>query len=258
MMISPASSVGFCHILGIRFLMGGYEEAHALLSGGRLMIVPSAPSLAYAKEDEIYHEALKGSDFAIPDSSFMVLLIRAVKGIKLRVISGLKFLHRFLDESELKQSSGRLFLVDPSAREKTLNQRYLLSKGIAIDDADHYVAPWYPKSVQDAKLLALVQSRKPRYILINLGGGVQEKLGLYLKSHLDYRPGILCTGAAIAFLTGSQAAISPLADNLQIGWLVRCLDDPGQFVPRYLKSLSLISLILKRRHEIFISEYLPA
>ena len=258
-MKSSELSLGFCHILGIRFLMGGYEEAHALLSGGRLMIVPSAPSLAYAKEDEIYYEALKGSDFAIPDSSFMVLLVRILAGIKLQVVSGLKFLNRFLDEAELIKETGRLFMVDPSEQEKELNQRYLLSKGIAIDDSDHYVAPLYPKnSMQDAKLLEIVRSKKPKYILINLGGGVQEKLGFYLKSHLDYRPGILCTGAAIAFLTGSQAAISPLADNLQIGWLVRCLDDPGQFAPRYLKSLSLISLILKRRHEIFISEYIPA
>ena len=37
------------------------------------------------------------------------------------------------------------------------------------------------------------------YILINLGSGIQEPLGLYLNENLNFKPGIICTGAAIAF-----------------------------------------------------------
>jgi N-acetylglucosaminyldiphosphoundecaprenol N-acetyl-beta-D-mannosaminyltransferase len=253
MMESPQLNVRYCHIFGIRFLMGGYKEAKALLSEGRLMVAPAAPSLASIKHDGPYYEALKGSDFALPDSSFMVFLIRLFKGIKLNVISGLNFLSRFLDEDELKHQHSDLFLVDPSEEEKALNQHYLLSKGIVIDDFDHYVAPLYPRNpVQDSQLLEILQLKKPHYILINLGGGVQEKLAFYLKTNLDYSPSILCTGAAIAFLTASQAPISPLMDNLHLGWLLRCLRAPRTFVPRYWRAFPLIPLIAKHKNEIFI------
>ena len=241
---SAKVTIRYCRILGIRFLMDGYEAARTLLAEGRLMVVPAAPALATIKDDERYHEALKDSDFAIPDSSFMVLLIRLFRGVELKVLSGLKLLDLFLSEEELKQFTGCLFLVDPNEEEKELNHRYLLSRGVAIDSSDHYVAPMYDKNdVHDSNLLAIIESKKPKYILINLGGGVQEKLGVYLKRRLDYRPGILCTGAAIAFLTGKQARISPLVDNLQLGWLVRCVVDPRRFVPRYIRGFSLISII---------------
>ena len=58
-------------------------------------------------------------------------------------------------------------------------------------------------------------------MIINLGGGVQEKLGLYLKRNLNHETKIICTGAAIAFLTGLQANIPNIVDKIYMGWLWR-------------------------------------
>ena len=38
-----------------------------------------------------------------------------------------------------------------------------------------------------------------KFIIINLGGGVQEKLRLYIKNHIKKNTTIICTGFAIAF-----------------------------------------------------------
>ena len=64
---------------------------------------------------------------------------------------------------------------------------------------------------------------KPRYILINLGGETQEILALYIKEKVDYKVSILCTGAAIAFLTKRQAPINDIIDKYYLGWLIRIL-----------------------------------
>ena len=235
----------YYHILGIRFLSGGYEEAKALLENGKLMVVPAAPALAEITKNSEYYNALKGSDFAIADSGFMILLLRIFKGIRINKLSGLKFLRRFLEEKELRYPR-KLFFIDPSHEEKKINHEYLVSKGIKIGLSDHYVAPMYDhNSIHDEKLLTIINSKRPKYIVINLGGGVQERLAFYLKNNLDYKPGIICTGAAIAFLTGRQANIPPIIDYLYMGWFVRCLKAPGIYVPRYLKGFSLILLILK-------------
>ena len=104
----------------------------------------------------------------------------------------------------------------------------------------------YDKSnIIDPELLAFIEKKKPAYVLINLGGGTQEKLGAYLKKHLSYKPAIICTGAAIAFLTGRQASIPEWADRLFLGWLFRCIEKPKLYIPRYFKAFKLLGLMIQ-------------
>ena len=58
----------------------------------------------------------------------------------------------------------------------------------------------YPAGpLEDAALLARIEARKPKFVMLNIGGGTQERLGHFLRSRLSYRPAIICTGAAVAF-----------------------------------------------------------
>jgi len=235
----------YFNIFCIHFINGDYKTAISLLKKGALMVVPAAPALATIKEDQLYYNALLNSDFAIPDSGLMVLVLKIFKFIRIKKLSGLAFLDKFLNENILKENHC-LFLVDPNEKEATLNQKYLKSLRILIKDDDHYIAPFYNKNnIVDYVLLKLIEEKKPKYILINLGGGVQERLGSFLKNNLSYQPGILCTGAAIAFFTGQQVIIPRWVDKLYLGWLWRCFSNPRVFIPRYLKGLKFILMLLK-------------
>ena len=103
------------------------------------------------------------------------------------------------------------------------------------------------RRIEDPVLLAVLNENRPRYVLINIGGGVQEKLGYYLRENLDYRPAIICTGAALAFLSGQQAPIPAWADRYYLGWLLRCFKSPTRFVPRYWRAMRLIQVMWKYR-----------
>ena len=81
---------------------------------------------------------------------------------------------------------------------------------------------------------------RPIFLLLNLGGGVQERLGFYIKNNLSYKIGIICTGAAIAFETGSQAKLPKWADDFYLGWLARVIQDPKQFIIRFVKAFRLV------------------
>ena len=107
----------------------------------------------------------------------------------------------------------------------------------------------YPSKgiIRDDALLQRIEARKPAYIFINIGGGKQEVLGHMLKRKLSYTPAIICTGAAIAFLTGEQAHIPVWADRLVLGWLLRCIHSPKTFCKRYLRALKLIPILLRNR-----------
>ena len=78
---------------------------------------------------------------------------------------------------------------------------------------------------------------------MTIGGGNQERLGLYLKRNLSYLPAIHCIGAAIAFLSGDQVHIPVWADKFYLGWLFRSLSEPKRYIPRYWAAFSLYPLM---------------
>ena len=82
---------------------------------------------------------------------------------------------------------------------------------------------------------------------MNLAGGKQEVLGAWLRERLEPSPGIVCTGAAVAFLAGTQAKIPVWADRSGLGWLMRCLYEPRKFIPRYWSALPLLGMVARYR-----------
>ncbi len=239
----------FKTILGINFFIGDMERLLELCPQGYFIVVPAAPALADLTTDDAYRVAVEKSDFAITDSGLMVLLWKIFTGEVLIRLSGLKLLRGLLSGPELRDL-GASFWIMPSEREKEINLAWLQQNGVPVQEENCPVAPMYGKGpIVDSALLAQVEALRPRYVIINLGGGVQERLGYYLKNHLSYRPTILCVGAAIAFITGIQANIPPWADKWMLGWFFRCLAAPRKFIPRYWKALRIVGILFKYRDQ---------
>ncbi len=235
----------FRQILGVRFYVGHLPGALALADKGGLCVVPSAPVLADMTTDVAHRAALIESDFALTDSGFLVLLWLATRFERLERISGLRFLRALLEHKPFREP-GATFWVMPSAKDSEANLAWLATQGIAVPPANSYLAPHYPSgALTDSTLLAALEKQRPSYVVLGIGGGVQERLGHYLRRHLSYRPCILCTGAAIAFLSGRQANIPVWADRLMLGWLFRVCESPRKYWPRYQRSFKLAWLLLR-------------
>ncbi|MEI7581597.1 WecB/TagA/CpsF family glycosyltransferase [Runella sp.] len=232
-------------ILGISFFNGKVDNVFTSLHHhGGLLTVPAGPNLADILEDEAYYEALCASDIVIPDSGFMVLIWNWLMNGSINKISGLKFINCFLRNAEVVKQKN-IFLVNPTDEEGECNRLLLEKKGIYLKNEHLFSAPFYGSLVEDSLLLSKLEVLKPHWILINIGGGVQEKLGLYLKTHLSYKPAIICTGAAIAFKTGKQVPIPAWVDQIYMGWLARCISNPNLYIRRYIKSIRLLKIMLQ-------------
>jgi UDP-N-acetyl-D-mannosaminuronic acid transferase (WecB/TagA/CpsF family) len=237
----------FQRILGINFFVGDLPELLGLCSQGNFIVVPAAPALAELPTNAAYRESVEKSDFAITDSAFMVVLWKCLTGQTLTRISGLKLLRGLLDEQELHQPGSSLWIM-PTQAEQDTNLAWLNKNGYPVTPEECFVAPMYPKgSISDPALLQWIEKHKSPYIIVNLGGGVQERLGYYLKENLSYKPSIICVGAAVAFITGLQASIPIWADAWGLGWLFRCFHAPKRFIPRYWRALQLIGILAKYR-----------
>lgn len=233
----------WCQILGLRFFIGSAAEAVALALQGGFVVVPSAPVLVNAVHDPATQSALLAGDLTITDSGLMILYWNLTRGTKIRRVSGLEYLKLLLGDPSLR-SPGTILWVMPNPNSIDRNANWLQSQRFPVSPRDFYLAPMYPSgAVADPTLLRLIEEQRPAHIVMAIGGGVQERLGHYLKVHASYRPAIHCTGAAIGFLNGDQVRIPAWADRFFLGWLFRCFRSPATFIPRYWNARKLVSLL---------------
>ena len=233
------------NILGLRFYVGSLQGLLARTLRGGLIVVPSAPVLVDLTIDPAHREAMEGSDLAIADSGFFVLLWLILKRERLPRISGLRYLRALLTFPEFRRA-GATFWVMPSAEDARANREWLNGRGLSIGADDCAVAPIYPAGrLRDDELLAQIEKKRPAFVILNIRGGVQERLGFFLISRLSYRPAIICTGAAIAFLSNRQVGIPVWADRLMLGWLLRALHSPIGFFPKIWKGLRLVPIVMR-------------
>lgn len=227
---------------GIKFYNYEFDAIMKKINCGGYLVAPAASALSNLDKNFQYYKSLKNSDIAIFDSGFFCILLRFFKKKKIKKLSGYLFLKKFFNLSFEKNT--RFFLIDPTKADSYVNRNYLKSK--KIFNCQSYIAPYYKKNkiLEDKNLLKKINKYKPKYILINLGGEVQEILAMYIKQNIKFKVSIFCTGAAIAFLTKRQAPINGLIDKFYMGWILRLIYNPRRHFLRTLKSLYLIKYFI--------------
>jgi UDP-N-acetyl-D-mannosaminuronic acid transferase (WecB/TagA/CpsF family) len=235
----------FRTILGLRFFAGTAEEAVRRGLRGGLVVAPSGPVLVTMVDDPDTRAALLGSKLALTDSGLMVLLWNFLRRDHVRRVSGLEYLELLLRDRSLFEP-GAMFWVMPNEAALERCLAWLQGRGYPVSRENFYLAPVYPAgALRDEKLLAAIAGLQPKQVFLAIGGGAQERLGLYLQENLADQPGIHCIGAAIGFLTGDQVNIPMWADRGRLGWFFRVVAQPGRFGPRYWKARRLVPLLLK-------------
>ena len=226
---------------GIKFYNYDFAKLFTIIDEGGYLVAPAASALTNISDDRNYHDALMQSDMAILDSGFFCVLLRIFKGKKVTKYSGYLFLKNFLNLNFSKEI--KFLSIDPTQEDSEANAYYMKSKNII--NLKNYVAPQYnAEDIIDKNLLEEINRFQPRYIIINLSGGIQEPLALYIKKNTKHKSSIICTGAAIAFLTKRQAPINDLIDKLYLGWLARIFFNPKKALIRTIRSLYLIKLVI--------------
>jgi UDP-N-acetyl-D-mannosaminuronic acid transferase (WecB/TagA/CpsF family) len=235
-------------ILGIDFFDGSAKEAIDIMrTNGGLLVVPAAPALKDLDRSRDYRESLLNADLAITDSAFMVLIWNRLQSTQITRLSGLEYLRELLLQPDIR-TSGNTFWIMASPVSAKRNLDWLEGQGIAIPEDHIYMAPMYGNApIDDPALIECLDRLRPQHVIVTIGGGTQERLGLYLKRNLSYRPAIHCIGAAIAFLSGDQVHIPVWADKYYLGWLLRSFAEPKRFIPRYWDARKLFALMLRYR-----------
>lgn len=245
----PAESAREC-VLGISFFTGTAAEAVELhCRKGGYLVIPAAPALIKLNYDDDYRRAMQNADLALADSGLLAFLWRLASGRRLLRISGIGYFKQLLESGQLQSGQGT-FWVFPSDRAKEKAIEWLAERALRVEERNCFVASAPPSSAQDYALLVQLEEDKPKHVVIAMAGGSQEKLALYLRDYLRYRPDIHCIGSALAFLSGEERAIPAWAERSHTGWLMRLLAQPRMFFPRIGIALALVGMILKHRSDL--------
>jgi UDP-N-acetyl-D-mannosaminuronic acid transferase (WecB/TagA/CpsF family) len=245
--MTPQTLAQTHRILGIDFFDGSAKAAIEIIRNGGVLVVPAAPALKDLDRNPGYRDALLNADLVLTDSAFMVLIWNRLQSTPIKRLSGLEYLRELLQQPDARQP-GNTFWIMASPASAERNLAWLAAQGIAVPVGHIYMAPIYSSGpIADVALVDRLNQLRPQHVVVTVGGGTQERLGVYLKRSLNYRPAIHCIGAAIAFLSGDQVHIPVWADKFYLGWLLRSLSEPKRFVPRYLDAFRLYPLMRRYR-----------
>jgi UDP-N-acetyl-D-mannosaminuronic acid transferase (WecB/TagA/CpsF family) len=236
------------NFLGIKFYNVGYQYVlDILLKGRKYLVIPAAYALARSYYFKKELKALQKSDIAIFDSGFFCFSLRLIKNIKVDKFSGYKFLNFFLDD--VRNKNKKILSLDPSFEDLKYNKKYLQFKKFKF--VKNYVCPMYQdKVIEDKKLIKIINEYKPEFIISNIAGGKQESLALYITQNATPNSSVICSGAALAFLTGRQAPITNFIDKYYLGWLIRLIYNPKLYLGRILFSFKLFFIVFKNKVKI--------
>lgn len=237
-------------ILGIDFFHGTARQAvDRMRRQGGLVVVPAAPALKDLDTRADYREALISADMALTDSAFMVIIWNRLGRNKIRRLSGLEYLRELLRHEDVRHPGNTLWVM-AGAESARCNLEWLRGEGVSVPEPCVYLAPIYDGDAEDRDLLERLQRLQPRHVIVTIGGGTQERLGLYLRRGLNYKPSIHCIGAAIAFLSGDQVQIPMWADRFYMGWLFRSISEPKRYLPRYWDARKLFRLMVRYKDQL--------
>ena len=234
------------NFLGIKFYNVDYQYVlDILLKGGKYLVIPAAYALARSYYFKKELKALQKSDIAIFDSGFFCFCLKFIKNINVNKFSGYKFLNFFLNDARIKNI--KILSLDPSIEDLKYNKKYLQIKKFKF--VKNYVCPMYSdkEAIADKKLIKLINEYKPKFIISNIAGGKQESLALYIKQNASANSSVICSGAALAFLTGRQAPITNFIDKHYLGWLIRLVYNPKLYFSRIRFSFKLFLIVFKNK-----------
>lgn len=234
-------------ILGVRFFDGVLRDVlESFLANGGLLVVPASPALTKLKYDEQYRRALTESDVALLDSSFVAMAWKILTGRSVSRICCAQYLKALL-ANETFRASDVLWIVSSNPVQQSATEWF---RSHGFDERRHsFHVPDF-RSPEDHALLLKIEQQRPVHIVIATAGGTQEKLGLYLRDYLLYRPCIHCVGSALAFLTSCERPIPPWAEAARMGWLFRLIAQPRMILPRIGIAFTLWRMLSRDRTEL--------
>jgi len=194
------------------------------------VVTPNVDHIIQFHESRDFRTLYANAAYVLLDSRFAAHLLRLVHGIRVGVCTGSDLTAGLFQR--VMQPADRIVVIGGSpAQANQLRERFGLS------DLRHHNPPmgFIDDAAAVEHCLDFIEKASPfRFCVMAVGTPRQEVLALRLAQRGIARGLVLCTGAALNFLTGAEQRAPAWMQCAGLEWLYRLLRSPRRLAGRYL------------------------
>jgi N-acetylglucosaminyldiphosphoundecaprenol N-acetyl-beta-D-mannosaminyltransferase len=208
------------------------------------VVTPNVDHLVRYCENPAFRKLYRTAAYTLLDSRVVAVATRLLRRERLRVCTGSDLAAELL--GRLAAPTDCIVVI--GGRAPQVRQ---LSASYGLCRVHHHDPPMGFISDDDAteKCLQFVEAHSPfRFCFLAVGSPQQEILAQRLQARGRARGLVLCVGAALNFLTGTERRAPRWMQRIALEWLYRLLQDPRRLAARYLLRGPRIIGYLMRGH----------
>lgn len=194
------------------------------------VVTPNVDHLVRYCEDATFREHYRRAAYVLLDSRFAALMLRILKGVRLRVCTGSDLTAALF--SRVAASTDRIVLIGG-----TREQANAIEKLYGLHNVRHHNPPMGfandPAALDEC--LRFIEAQSPfRFCFLAVGSPRQESVAALLQARGVARGLTLCVGASLNFITGTEKRAPRWMRQMTLEWLYRLAHDPKRLASRYL------------------------
>lgn len=202
------------------------------------LVTPNIYHFFLAKQSSDFASELNESQLSVPDGWPVVHALRnsfphfdwkriagsdlAVSTIDLACQRGLSIGFLGGSHTALKQASASVKRKHSAARVVEFTDNPIISDNPTAEELD--------------RIVQLVNDSPPDVLLLCMGAPKSERIAARVRGRLSGVRSIMCVGASVDFIAGTQKRAPRFIQRLHLEWLYRVLQEPKRLGKRYLSS----------------------
>lgn len=208
------------------------------------MVTPNVDHLVRYCEDATFRRLYRCAEYTLLDSRVLAMAIRLLRRQRLGVCTGSDLTAELL--GRVAAPPDRIVVIGGSA-----SQARGLARRYGLLQVHHHDPPmgFIDDAAATETCLQFIEAHSPfRFCFLAVGSPQQELLAQRLQARGTARGLVLCVGAALNFLAGTERRAPRWMQRLALEWLYRLLQDPRRLAARYLlRGPRIIRYLLRGR-----------
>jgi N-acetylglucosaminyldiphosphoundecaprenol N-acetyl-beta-D-mannosaminyltransferase len=191
-----------------------------------------------------FRAAYRRARFVTADG-FPIVMLSHLLGTPIKRTTGADLVEPLCREAQKKRLP--VFMMGSNAHTLSLTVRRLTERFEGLKIAGTYAPEmnFDPYSSDADFAIDSIRASGAKLCFVALGAPRQEVFAARCLDKLD-GTGVLCIGAALDFIAGTQKRAPSITQKIGLEWAWRMLSDPRRLAPRYVRCLAVVPRLLAR------------